>query len=144
MRAAILRHALAEDVMAAVQRDIGDDALVKLMSSPHLAIIPSVRRAGDVDVARQLLNEELGKLMARRGHSREIIDGMDDISGVADEGVTWRLARAAAAIDTSIRKETDDSVEFETAQNGVKISKDERSAFDNLLGGLSIDKAKRK
>ena len=144
MRAAILKHALAEDVMAAVQRDIGDDALVKLMSNPHLAIIPSVRRAGDVDVARLLLSEELGKLMARRGHSREVSDGMDDISGLADEGVTWRLARAAASIDTSVRREADDSGDFETARNGVKLNKDERSAFENLLGGLTMDKDKKK
>jgi DNA primase len=143
MRAAILRHALAEDVMAAVQRDIGDEALVKLMSNPHLAIIPSVRRAGDVEVATLLLTEELGKLMARRGHSREILDGMDDMSGLADEGVTWRLARAAALVDTSIRKDSDDSGDFETAQNGVKLNKDDRRAFENLLDGLTMGKAKK-
>ena len=144
MRAAILRHALAEDVMAAVQRDIGDEALVKLMSNPHLAIIPSVRRPGDVEVARLLLTEELGKLMARRGHSREIMDGMDDMSGLADEGVTWRLARAAASVDTSIRKDSDDSGDFETAQNGLKLNKDDRRAFENLLEGLTMGKAKKK
>ena len=143
MRASILKNALAEDVMAAVQREIGDDALVKLMSSPHLAIIPSVRRAGNVEVAQQLLTEELGKLMARRGHSREVTDGMDDMSGLADEGVTWRLARAAALIDTSIRKDTDNSGDYETAENGVMLNKDERSAFDDLLGALSIEKSKR-
>jgi len=81
--------------------------------------------------------------MARRGHLREISDGMDEIYGVADESMTRRLSRAAASIDTSIRKDTDDSADFETATNGVRLSKNERSAFDSLLDGLSMDKTKK-
>ena len=144
LRDAVLRYALSDDVKAAVAQDVGVETLEKLMSSPHLAITPSIRRAGDTAIARLLLSEELGKLMARRGHMREISDGMDEIHGVTDESTTWRLARAAASIDTSIRKDTDDSADYETAKNGVLLNKDERSAFDSLLESLSADKVKKK
>ncbi|MBX9874478.1 MAG: hypothetical protein K2X84_06450, partial [Beijerinckiaceae bacterium] len=32
-----------------------------------------------------------------RGAAAEIEEAMDDLGGIADEGVTWRLARAAEA-----------------------------------------------
>ncbi len=140
LRNAVLRHATAENVKEAVVAEVGAQALEKLMSNPHLAITPSLRRAGDVGIAKQLLAEELGKLMARRGHMREISDGMDEMYGIADESTTWRLARAAASIDTSVRKDVDNSADFERAKNGVELNKDERSAFQSLLNALSADK----
>ena len=140
LRAAILRHADAADVTAAVQDDIGGDALEKLMRSPHIKLVPSVRKAGDVDIATQSLREELAKLMSRRGHLREISDGMDDLEGLADEGVTWRLSRAAASVDTTIRKDEDDSAEYDKAENGALLNKSERSALDDLLGKIGFAK----
>jgi len=71
---------------------------------------------------------------------REISDGMDEMYGIADESTTWRLARAAASIDTSVRKDVDNSADFERAKNGVELNKDERSAFQSLLNALSADK----
>ena len=140
LRSAILRHAAAEDVMAAVQDDLGQDALEKLMRSPHLQLVPSVRKAGDVEIAFLSLSEELGKLMSRRGHQRELSDGMDDMAGLADEGLTWRLSRAAASVDVTARKVTDDSAEFEKGDNGALINKNERSALNELLGRIGFTK----
>lgn len=140
LRNAVLRHAQAEDVRLAVLTEVGAETLEKLLSSPHLAIIPAIRRAGDSAIAKQMLAEEFGKLMARRGHQREISDGMDEIFGVADESMTRRLSRAAALIDTSIRKDTDNSADFERAANGVDLNKSERKSFQDVLDALNIDK----
>ena len=140
IRAAILRHAMADDLRAAIVDDIGDAPLEKLMRNPHLHLTPAVRRAGQVDVASQLLTEELAKLMSRRGHQRELSDGMDDIAGLADEGVTWRLSRAAASVDTTIRRDDDDATEYDRAENGALMKKDERDALDDLLGRIDFAK----
>ena len=142
LRAAILRHALADDVMANVVADVGADALEKLMRNPHLRLAPSVRKAGNVEIAKQSLTEELGKLLSRRGHLRELSDGMDDMAGLVDEGVTWRLSRAAASVDTTIRHDDDDSAEYDKGENGALIKKVERSALDDLLDriGFANDK----
>jgi DNA primase len=110
------------------------------MRSPHLQLAPSVRKAGNVEIATQSLTEELGKLMSRRGHLRELSDGMDDMAGLVDEGVTWRLSRAAASVDTTIRQDDDDSAEYDKGENGALIKKDERSALDDLLGRIGFGK----
>ena len=78
--------------------------------------------------------------MSRRGHQRELSDGMDDIAGLADEGVTWRLSRAAASVDTTIRREDDDATEYDRAENGALMKKDERDALDDLLGRIGFAK----
>jgi DNA primase len=136
LRDAILRHAEAEDVKAAIFDDIGAGPLEKLFSQTHVKISPSVRRAGDVDVATMCLGEELGKLAAKRGHDREVRDGMEENHGQSDESLTWRLSQAAKAIDTSVRPESDDTADFVKVENGSMLNKDERSAFDKLLENM--------
>ena len=72
-------------------------ALDALMSRPHVQIAPPVRNRTDTELATLCLAEELAKLDARRGARREIEDAVEDLSGLADEGLTWRLSQAAAA-----------------------------------------------
>jgi DNA primase len=78
-------------------------ALDALMSRPHVAIAPSVRNPRDHDLAALCLAEELAKLEARRGARREIADAMEDMDGLPDEGLTWRLSQAADARHRSDR-----------------------------------------
>ncbi len=140
LRAAILRHATAPDLRAAVQGDLGPAPLEKLFAQRHVAISPAVRRAGDADVARMCLAEELAKLNARRGHAREIEDAMEDIAGLADEGVTWRLKQATAALNRSALGDTADRAEYDIGPNGARIRRDEKTALDDLLGQIDFAK----
>jgi len=73
------------------------DTLEALLSHPHVLIAPPVRNRADSELAALCLAEELAKLAARRGARREIDDAVQDLSGFADEGLTWRLSQAAAA-----------------------------------------------
>ncbi len=136
LRDAILRHADANDVQAAIFDEIGSGPLEKLFSQTHVKISPSVRRAGDIEVATMCLGEELGKLAAKRGHDREVRDGMEENHGQSDESLTWRLSQAAKAIDTSVRPDSDDTADFVKVENGSMLNKDERSAFDKLLENM--------
>ena len=48
-------------------------------------------------MAMLCLAEELAKLDAHRGARKEIEDAVEDLSGLADEGLTWRLSQSALA-----------------------------------------------
>lgn len=141
LRDAILHHASAPDIKAAISDAIGPDALENLLNQPHLRIHPAVRRAGDHDFATSCLTGDFKRLFAQRSHAREVGEGMTDLQGQADEGLTWRLAQAARALDPSVRDTVDETADFEKADNGTMLNKDERSAFDKLLGTIKIDKS---
>ncbi len=140
----LLRHLGAEDLRTAVIADLGEAPLEKLMNQNHVAISPAIRRVGDDEVARFCLAEEFAKLTARRGQAREIEDAVEDLNGLPDEGLTWRLAQASAAVDRAGRGNNEDRAEYEVGENGARIKKDERSAFDNLLDQIDFAKGHKR
>lgn len=133
LRACLLRHLGSEDLRTAIIGDLGSAPLEKLFAQSHVAISPAIRRAGDTEIARLCLAEEFAKLAARRGQAREIEDAVEDLSGLADEGLTWRLAEATKAVDRAGRSDNDDKAAYAIGTNGVRVKKDEQSAFDQLL-----------
>jgi DNA primase len=82
-----LRDCLSQDAGAALET---------LMAERHVQIAPPVQLP-DVDLACSCVTEALAKLTARRGALREIEDGVEDMAGLVDEGLTWRLGQAAQA-----------------------------------------------
>jgi len=144
LRDLILRQPPGADLGAAIVGAMGASTLEKLMGERHVAITPALRRPGDIEVARLCLAEELAKLTARRGHAREIADAMEDMGGLADEGVTWRLDQAVRAVDRALRGDGEDRTEYETGENGAKMKKDERHELDALLGGIDFGRGGRR
>ncbi len=114
-----LRHALltaahagaagaaAPDFRGKIEAAAGPD-LEKLMGLAHVQIAPPVRNAADAELAMMCLAEELAKLEARRGAAAEVADAMEDLTGLADEGLTWRLSQAAEARHRAGRSRLDD------------------------------------
>jgi DNA primase len=98
-----LHHRIAQSAPA---------ALDALMTRPHVAIAPPVRNAEDAELAALCLAEELAKLEARRGARREIEDAMEDMDGLPDEGLTWRLTQAAEARHRSDKSGVADSADL--------------------------------
>ena len=100
LRTALLRHghdaADAEALRSKIAAEAGR-ALEKVMALSHVTTAPPVRNTGDAEMAAMCLAEELAKLEARRGVRREISEAMEDIGGMADESLAWRLSQAAAA-----------------------------------------------
>jgi DNA primase len=72
-------------------------ALETLFARTHVQIAPPIRNHDDTELAMLCLAEELAKLEAHRGARKEIEDAVEDLSGLADEGLTWRLSQAALA-----------------------------------------------
>ena len=140
LQSCLLRHLGANDLRARVIDDLGPAPLEKLMSQNHVAISPAIRRGGDVEIVRLCLAEEFAKLAARHGHKREIEDAVADLGGVADEGLTWRLAQSTAAVDKAGRGDNEDKAEYAIGENGARMKKEEQSAFDQLLGQINFAK----
>jgi DNA primase len=92
-------------------------------------------------MATMTVAEELAKLETMRGLSAEIAEAEEDLSGTADEGVTWRLGEAARAADQAQRTGQEDKAEYELGDNGARISREERSALDTLLGTIKYSKS---
>ena len=144
LQSGLLRHLGAEDLRGALIADLGDAPLEKLFAQNHVAISPAIRRGGKAEIARICLTEEFAKLMARKGHAREIEDAVEDLGGVADEGLTWRLAESTKAIDQAGRGDDDDSAEYAVGENGALMKKDEQSAFDQLLEQIGFAKGNKR
>ena len=140
LQACILRHIGTDNLGAVIDHEFGPYALETLMNQNHVAISPAIRRRGDAELARLCLAEEFAKLAARRGHAREIQDAVEDLSGIADEGLTWRLAQSTAALDRAGRGDNEDKAEYAVAKNGARMKKDEQNALDHLLDQIIFAK----
>ncbi len=106
-------------------------ALDALLSRPHVAIAPPVRNTEDAELAALCLAEELAKLEARRGARREIEDAMEDMDGLPDEGLTWRLSQAAEARHKSEKSGQNDSADL--GEDRVALSRHLQSLIDSQV-----------
>ncbi|SLN22613.1 DNA primase [Pseudooctadecabacter jejudonensis] len=141
VRMAILKCDADAALPEHVAEEIGGEALEKLLGQAHVAITPAVRRPDNGDLARMCLAEEFAKLTARRGHAHEIEDAIEELSSdVADERLTKRLAQSLAAMNNAGQQDGDDRAEYDTGDNGARMKKEERSAFDALLDRITFAK----
>jgi len=72
--------------------------------------------------------EALAKLTARRGALREIEDAMEDMTGLVDEGLTWRLGQAAQARNRADKSNLEDA---DMGEDRAALSKH----LQNLIDG---------
>jgi len=87
--------------------------------------------------------EELAKIAATRGLQAEIVDAKEDMIGVADEAVTWRLGQAAEARNRAVRSEYEDRAEYDLADNGARLNRGEREEFQTRLDNITFSKPRR-
>ncbi|WP_339111991.1 DNA primase [Thioclava sp. GXIMD2076] len=97
-----------EELTRLLQNQMGD-YLENMMSLPHLRSAPPVVKVTDTALARMCLAEELAKLDAERAVRAEVEDAMEDLEGVADEGLTWRLSQATRQKQKASRSKLDDT-----------------------------------
>ena len=145
MRDMILRHAHegAEALHKEISGALGSEALENLMRARHVAVVPCIRNPGNADLARMTVAEELAKLKAAQGLEAEIADAADDLTGVADEGVTWRLSQAAAAAQMATRSGQQDTADYDVGDNGARMDRSERDQFAALMQQIEFSKKRR-
>ena len=130
LRRLILTH--ADD--AALRLRIAESApaaLDALLQRPHVSIAPPVRNTGDDDLATLCLAEELAKLDAQRGARREIEEAVEDLGGLPDEGITWRLSKAAEARHRSDKPERADATDL--GEDRLALSRHLQSLIDRQV-----------
>ena len=142
LRDLLLRHmsATSADMRAVISQTLGPDTLENLLRQSHVAIVPCIRTPDDIEKVRMTVAEEFAKLSATRGLNAEIAEASEDMSGLADEGVTWRLSQAAKAAENALKSVHEDRAEYETGANGARISRDERNTLDALLESIKSQK----
>ncbi|OCX66623.1 DNA primase [Thioclava sp. SK-1] len=124
LRNRMLRHLdlPPDDLLARLHEDMGRD-LETLLNLPHVRSAPPVMKRADTALARMCLMEELAKLDAERAVRAEVEDAKQDLEGLADEGVTWRLSQA-----TRRRQNANSSKITDTSDMG-----EDREALSALL-----------
>jgi DNA primase len=135
LRDLLLRHMRedADGMREKISETLGPEALENMLSQRHVSIVPCIRTRGDAQKVRMTVAEELAKLHSARGLDAEIAEAVEDLNGLVDEGLTWRLSEAAKAVDKARRSEREDRAEYVVGKNGARISRDELGALDALL-----------
>ncbi|CUH85760.1 DNA primase [Thalassovita mediterranea] len=126
------------DVEGRIFEALGPYALESLFALPHVAIAPAVRRAGDLETVRMSVSEELAKLQATRGLDAEISEAEEDLPTSEDEALTHRLHQATETRNRALRSEQEDRAHYDVGENGARINREERDAFDAILNNINF------
>ncbi|KUJ80572.1 DNA primase [Ruegeria marisrubri] len=145
LRDVILRHAIddPDNLKDHIVETLGAAPLENLLGLRHVAVIPCVHKPGDVEKAEMTLAEELAKIKALRGLDAEIAEAEEEVSDLADEALTWRLAQAAEQRNRVTRSQNEDKAIFDIADNGARINRDEREAFEAIMSGINFERKRR-
>ena len=114
-----------------IQNSLGYSPIDKLMKLKPLKKHPYLKNNTNPDLIQQTLEEELAKHVALIGAQNEIKEAEQDLTGLVDEGLTWRLQQAAMAKTKATRAiEEEDS---ETDENSLEMSKNLQNMLDNQI-----------
>lgn len=139
IRVLLLRHMNldATALKGKISDAMGPDALEILLTQRHVALEPCIRQRGNVEMAKMTVSDYLAKLQSARGLRVEIEEAAEDnMTSVADEGLTWRLLEAKRAADSAQRSEENKGGDFEVAENGALVDsnqlKKSRGFFESI------------
>ena len=132
-------HLGSQDLMENLQNKFGDKALGKLFKQNHINIIPCLGAKDDPQQAESILSDEISKLEIQRGLDAELEEVVNSSAEELDETAFWRLGQATKVRQSANNSEKGDLANFETAPNGVKLDREEKSQFDALLEEISQD-----
>ncbi|MFN3822566.1 MAG: DNA primase [Pseudorhodobacter sp.] len=118
--------------------------LENLFNQNHVMTAPPVLKQEDSLFARMCLASDLAKLSAVGAARREIAEAEEDLTGLADEGVTWRLARSNEARFAAERGPQEDRRSGLVADNGVEMDRDELEEARNLWKRIDFTKGRSK
>lgn len=114
-----------------IQNSLGYSPLDKLMKLKPIKNHPYLKKNSPPDLVEQTLEEELAKHVALIGAFNEIKEAEQDLTGLVDEGLTWRLQQAAIAKAKATRAVEEEY--SETDENASKMSKNLQNMLDNQI-----------
>lgn len=143
LRNLLLTHSHDEDCAQRIAAD-SPHALDRLQANPHVRIAPALQPRADADYAAACVETDLASLAATRAHRAELAEAEEDLHHLADEGLTWRLSKAAEAREEAPKGPKEQKSEGLIAPNGVELDRAEldrarrlRDTIDFSRGGRS-------
>jgi DNA primase len=94
-----------EAAIAALGPEAGP-VLQRILALGAARIAPGLRAASDLAVLREALADDFARIRARRGIRTEIAEALLDADALEDDGITWRMAEAARALERAERAGT--------------------------------------
>ncbi len=85
------------DLPQALSARLGYDVESKLGHVAQVRLTRKIHPSAPAEDAHQALQEAIARHRAHLGHAAEVKDAEEEVTGVADEGLTWRLQQAGAA-----------------------------------------------
>lgn len=140
LRDLMLIHAEAPDPRATITEQL-PQVVEALFAEPHVRNAPAVLDA-DPEKAEFAVAQDLYLLQAERGRRREIEEATQDIEGLADEGLTWRIARANEARFDAQKGPQTQTGEAVIAPNGVAMDRSELEQSRKVFESIRFEKPK--
>ncbi|MFE3837142.1 DNA primase [Pseudogemmobacter sonorensis] len=141
LRNLILTHARDPDCRDRIIAD-SPAALDRLLANPHVRISPALQPRADEDFAAACVEEALARLGADRAHRTELAEAQEDVEGLADEGLTWRLSKATEARVFAARGPKEQKSETIIAPNGVELDRDEIDRARRLRDSIDFGRGR--
>ncbi len=142
LRSLILYHQSAPNLLDVLMAE-APLPTESVLLHPHVRITPALAAGADPETAAFCLAEALARLQADRAHRLEIADAEDDLSGVADEGLTWRVSKAAEARHSAARGPEAAKGESVIAPNGIELDRDELNRARRLHESIDFSRGGR-
>ncbi|MFT4013306.1 MAG: DNA primase [Paracoccus sp. (in: a-proteobacteria)] len=125
------RAQLVHDLLAGGHSQAGQRALESIMAEPHVRAAPALLRAQDGDAAAEILSNALDRIESRRIAREEVARAEVEIEGLADEGLTWRVAQSARARQAADTPSLSDISDF--GENREALAAQLRAAIENQI-----------
>lgn len=125
------RAQLVHDLLAGTQSQAGQRALESIMAEPHVRAAPAILRPQDGDAAAEVLVNALDRIESRRIAREEIARAEAEIEGLADEGLTWRVAQSARARQQADHPSLSDLSDF--GEDREALAAQLRAAVENEI-----------
>jgi DNA primase len=129
----------SDDLEARLTREVGEAALERIRAAPHVRL--SLGAGRDRERAALCLDEQLAMLSAQGGARRELQEALESRDAV-DENVVWRVAQAARSL--FVRRQEGAGAEYEVAENGAEVPREERERSRAFYDSIVFDRGRRK
>ena len=142
VRNLILYHQSAPDLHATLM-DLAPLPTEAVLLHPHVRVTAALGPDAGPDIAANCMAEALARLQADRAHRLEIRDAEDDLTGVADEGLTWRVSKAAEAVHSAARGPQEAKGNSVIAPNGIELNREELDRARRLHDSIDFSRKGR-
>lgn len=121
-------HTTFDDILA---QQLGYSPLDRLLELKPLSNHPYLGKTVNAELTKRTLEEELAKHSALIGAASEIKEAEQDLTGLVDEGLTWRLKEAAQTRNRATRAVEEEATASD--EDTSEMSKNLQNMLDNKI-----------